>query len=209
MKKIGKSSNGAENKPHIIVWNHPIARLTTSSAIITSSCSYSKTMNCAEWYLAAWNSHSEDMHLTITSDPEELLLKYMEKANKQGVVALDPYYFARVDTRECIKASQKSHDFQGVIIVEQKLQELLAELLLPECPARFHECFKEISRHTMDPMKDMPVMKIIDDVNKWMEDNFGLTPPPKLIELIANATNGDEDKVNPNKETMPDGQPIH
>ena len=193
MENALKASGQSKEKPHILVWNPVIATTSNiSNGITTITFSQSPSMNYAAWYLHEWSDQSdEDMVVSIEGQVERLFFECMLNTKMQGVIALDPYIL-----------------FQKDIPLDQALQEV-SVILRPECARMFFDWFKKTPIYTINPHQGIASADLRTGLDKWMKEHFGLTPPPKLIELIANATNGDEDKVNPNKETMPDGQPIH
>ena len=98
--------------------------------------------------------------------------------------------------------------FQKDIPLDQALQEV-SVILRPEFVSMFFEWLKKTPIYRIDPKEDIAFADLIAGLDNWMNNNFGLTPPDELIELIQSATSQDEDGKTQNKETMPDGQPIH
>ena len=191
-----EDNSGAEDKPRILLWNPEIFVATTSEDETTEFVTGdSMAMNYAIFYLTEWLCESEDIFLDTKSSIKGLFFGCMQKFKIQGVIALDPCPL--IDSIE------------GCTSLNEILTKVSDELLRPEGASMFFDWFNKTPIYTINPHQAIAAADLRTGLDKWMEEHFGLTPPPKLIELIANATNGDEDKVNPNKETMPDGQPIH
>ena len=189
LKAIGQS----KKKPHILVWNPVIATTSNiSNGITTITFCRSRTMDYAALYLGEWSNQSdEDIVVSIEGKVEMLFFECMRNTTMQGVIALDPYIL-----------------FQKDIPLDQALQEV-SVILRPEFVSMFFEWLKKTPIYRIDPKEDIAFADLIAGLDNWMNNNFGLTPPDELIELIQSATSQDEDGKTQNKETMPDGQPIH